>query len=53
MANEELTSKARHFGTVLEQATETDTTVKEKWRQWKGAIETLASDEVLVFYECL
>lgn len=45
LANGDLTSKARHFSTVLEQARETDMTVKEKWRQWKTAIETLASDE--------
>jgi programmed cell death 6-interacting protein len=50
MANEDLTNKARHFSTVLQQAMETDRTVKEKWRQWRGAIETLASDEVIPSY---
>jgi hypothetical protein len=48
VANEDLTNKARHFSTVLEQAMETDRTVKEKWRHWKSAIETLASDQVIL-----
>lgn len=46
VANADLVSKARHFSGVLEQALATDKTVKDKWREWKPAIEMLASDPV-------
>ncbi|KAG8751476.1 pH-response regulator protein palA/rim20, partial [Serendipita sp. 396] len=45
IANDDLVTKAKHFTSVLERAHDTDRTVKDKWRDWRTGIETLASDE--------
>ncbi|PVF99793.1 putative pala protein [Serendipita vermifera] len=44
-ANMELTANAEHYNTLLKQATATDVTVTEKWKEWGVMIETLALDE--------
>lgn len=52
IANADLTAKAQHFSRVLDEALNTDRTVKEKWKEWRAGIETLTADQV-GYYLCV
>lgn len=48
VANADLVEKAQHYSRVLDEALNTDRTVKRKWDEWRAGIETLASDPVSI-----
>ena len=45
-ANIELTGKERRYRQLLEQASESDERIREKWNDWESAIMRLTWDEV-------
>jgi programmed cell death 6-interacting protein len=47
-ANEQLTSKAERYRTLLDQASESDAVIKQRWDKWEKCIVQLTWDEVRI-----